>query len=101
MAGLTLLSVWASHFALRPGEDDPKRVVIDEWAGTWATFIFVPVEWYTVAAVFLIFRVLDVAKPFGIRRIEDLHGGIGITMDDVAAGLLGAVILNLALWPPL
>ena len=95
---VTLAGLWAAHFACRGGEKDPKRVVIDEWAGVWATLLFLPVEWYTVAAAFLIFRVLDISKPLGIKRLEKLPGGVGIMLDDVGAGLLGAAILNAGYW---
>ncbi len=40
------------------------------------------------------FRVLDIAKPWPIRKLEKLHGGIGIMADDVAAGIIGAIGLN-------
>ena len=90
------VGTWAAWRTLRPGEDDPKRVVIDEFAGMWMTFIFIPKEWYLAVAAFLLFRLFDVWKPLGIARLERLPGGVGIMADDVGAGLLGAVILNVA-----
>ena len=48
-----------------------------------------------LAAAFLLFRVLDVLKPWPIRQYERLPGGYGIMADDVAAGVLGAAVLNL------
>ena len=53
----------------------------------WANFV-----WFMVG--FLVFRYLDIFKPFGIRKIEKFSGGFGIMMDDVAAGLLGCATLN-------
>jgi phosphatidylglycerophosphatase A len=76
------------------GEQDPKRCVIDEFAGMWATCLFLPVTWGWMLAAFVVFRALDIAKPFGIRRLERLPGGLGVMADDLAAGLLGAAALN-------
>ena len=45
-------------------------------------------------AGFVFFRALDILKPLGIRRLEAWPGGWGIMFDDIAAGVLGAVILN-------
>ena len=48
-----------------------------------------------LAAAFVLFRVLDVLKPWPIRRFERLPGGYGIMADDIAAGVIGAAALNL------
>ncbi|MDA0677061.1 MAG: phosphatidylglycerophosphatase A [Chloroflexi bacterium] len=77
-----------------PADPDPKRVVIDEWVGVWATVAFLPTTWTWLLAGFLLFRALDIAKPFGIRKLEKIHGGFGVMMDDLAAGVAGAIILN-------
>ena len=73
---------------------DPSRVVIDEWLGVWVAVLFLPKEWPWLVAGFALFRLLDILKPIGIRRLERLHGGIGIMADDAAAGLVAAGILN-------
>ncbi len=75
-------------------DTDPKRCVIDEFAGVWVTCLFLPATWAWLLAAFITFRVLDIAKPLGIRRLEKLPGGIGIMADDLAAGVVGAVALN-------
>jgi phosphatidylglycerophosphatase A len=51
------------------------------------------VSWEGVLAGLVIFRVLDVLKPWPIRRLEALPGGWGIVMDDVAAGVVGAALI--------
>ena len=95
MIGITLvLGTWAAGRVGTPADPDPKRVVIDEWAGVWATVAFLPTTWAWLLAGFLIFRVLDIAKPLGIRKLEKIHGGFGVMLDDLAAGVLGAIILN-------
>ena len=78
-------------------DPDPSKVVIDEVAGQLAAFlILTPVEWWLVVAAFLLFRVFDIVKPFGIRRLEGIGGGWGIMLDDLAAGLLAAAAINAA-----
>ena len=78
-------------------DPDPSKVVIDEVAGQLtALMILAPVEWWSVLAAFLLFRVFDVWKPLGIRRLEEIGGGWGIMLDDLAAGALAAIVINAA-----
>ena len=76
------------------GDLDPRRVVIDEWAGVLVTVAFLDNSFWWLFAGFWVFRVLDIAKPWPIRKLEKLDGGIGIMADDVAAGIIGAIGLN-------
>ena len=97
--GLTAVSVvagvWSANVvAKRAGEEDPGRVVSDEFAGMWAACLFLPKTWVWLLIAFLLFRALDIIKPLGIRRLEKIPGGIGIVADDLAAGLLAAAGLN-------
>lgn len=78
-----------------PGDEDPKRVVIDEWAGALVTMAFLDNTFWWLFAAFWVFRALDIAKPWPIRKLEKFHGGAGIMADDVAAGIVGAIGLNL------
>jgi phosphatidylglycerophosphatase A len=92
---VTLVGVWASSVVARDlGKKDPQLVVIDEVAGLLVTMIPVPtVTWQAVVAGFVLFRALDMLKPWPIRAFERLPGGWGIVMDDVAAGVVGAGLL--------
>ncbi|MCK9230448.1 MAG: phosphatidylglycerophosphatase A [Syntrophales bacterium] len=77
-------------------ERDSSKIVIDEIAGYLVVMMFVPPSVFTVVAGFLLFRFFDILKPFPIRIIEKrLPGGFGVVGDDVAAGIYGAVILNI------
>ena len=91
---LTVLSIVLSS---RPqevfGKDDPREVIIDECAGQLITFFFVPLTLNNLALGFLLFRFFDIVKPFPIYKMEELEGGIGITMDDVVAGVFANVSL--------
>ena len=80
-------------------EGDPGQVVIDEFAGQWLSLIAMPFvghdQWMRVLAIFamqfFLFRVFDVIKPPPGRRLEKLHGGWGILLDDLAAGVYANV----------
>ena len=80
-------------------EKHPGLIVVDEWAGYFLTVALHPLHWQTIAAGFLVFHILDVAKPFPARRLEHLPGGTGVVLDDVMVGLYGNLILWLILAP--
>jgi phosphatidylglycerophosphatase A len=94
IAAVFIAGTWAADRLSVPGDEDPGRVVIDEWVGVWVTVVFLPAQWHWLLAGFFLFRVLDILKPLGIRKLEKAHGGVGIMLDDLAAGAMGAVILN-------
>ena len=74
---------------------DPGLVVIDEVIGMLITLIGAPVTPLAMLTGFILFRIFDIAKPFPIRLIDQrLHGGIGIVMDDVLAGVYALVSLR-------
>ncbi|MCX8044684.1 MAG: phosphatidylglycerophosphatase A [Desulfobacterota bacterium] len=89
-------AIWLSSRAERYfGRNDPPQIVIDEVCGLLVTLIGLPATWYTVAAGFLIFRILDVLKPFPANRINNhLHGGAGIVLDDIVAGVYANALLH-------
>ncbi|HEV2378835.1 MAG TPA: phosphatidylglycerophosphatase A [Terriglobia bacterium] len=75
---------------------DPGQVVIDEVVGQILTFVAHPRPgWKGLAAGYLMFRVLDVIKPFPARRLEHLPRGWGIMLDDVAAGIWSLAVFSL------
>ncbi len=77
---------------------DPQFVVIDEVAGQWLTLLFVPVTWKTMLAGFILFRGFDILKPPPVRQLERLPEGLGIVLDDVAAGVYGQVVMQALLY---
>ena len=97
LCGLGFLAgIWACHSLITDTDHDPKRAVWDEFAGMWITCLFLPKTLPWLAAAFVVFRVLDILKPWPIRRFERLPGGLGIMADDLAAGVAGAFGLNVA-----
>jgi phosphatidylglycerophosphatase A len=89
------------------GDDDPGEVVMDEFAAQALTFLVVPLmvprglsgwESAVLASLgFLAFRVLDIAKPWPIRKLERLPAGWGILADDLAAGICSAILVLIAM----
>lgn len=70
------------------GKNDPKVIIIDEVAGMLVSALFLPFEWKYIALSFIIFRFLDIIKPYPIRNVENIKGGIGIMADDITAGAI-------------
>ncbi len=79
------------------GEQDPKQVVIDEIAGYVSCFLLVEPTLKTYILAFLLFRLIDIVKPFPINLFERFQGAFGVMLDDLAAGLLTSFILFLLL----
>jgi len=95
LCGLGFLAgIWACQTLITDEDHDPSRAVWDEFAGMWVTCLLLPKTLPWLAAAFVVFRVLDILKPWPIRRFERLPGGLGIMADDLVAGAVGAVGLN-------
>lgn len=77
------------------GVHDHGSIVWDEFIGMWITLMALPTnDWQWVAAGFVIFRILDMWKPWPIRWFDrNVHGGMGIMIDDIVAGVISAGIL--------
>jgi phosphatidylglycerophosphatase A len=94
---LLIPAVRVSDRACRHWETkDPQQVVIDEVLGQWLTLAAAPgLRWRYCLIGFVAFRVFDIWKPFPVRAAERLPGGWGVVVDDLVAGLYGAVVLLL------
>lgn len=92
---LTVSGIWAAErVAAALGDEDPGSVVIDEVVGTLlAMGLAHSSGLYAELAAFVLFRVLDITKPWLIDRVQYLKpAGVGIMADDVLAGLCAGVI---------
>ena len=89
--------VWCERAGEALGEEDSRKIVLDEVIGVWVTLApFTALGWLEVAVGCLAFRLLDIYKPWPIRAFEArVHGGLGVVFDDVLAGVLAipAVLL--------
>jgi phosphatidylglycerophosphatase A len=91
--------MWIAHEAEKILQTkDPGCIVIDEIAGMILTLFGLPFNMMTLILGFVLFRVLDIWKPYPIRFLDkNLSGGVGIVMDDVAAGILSNLVLRIIL----
>jgi len=95
-----LLAVWVAHEAERIiGGGDPGSIVIDEMAGILIAGAGLPFNALHAVAVFVLFRLFDILKPFPVGWLDRrLKGGIGIVMDDLAAGILANLVIRSGTW---
>lgn len=95
-----LLGIWICGAASRQlNVHDHPGIVWDEFVGYWITLWAVPVDWVWMVAGFVVFRVLDIAKPWPIGALDrKVKGGFGIMIDDVLAGVMACGILHLTIW---
>jgi len=99
IAIIAVVGVWAASLAERVlRTKDPGKVVVDEVAGQLIALLPVPLAletgWpYWLIPAFLLFRFFDIVKPYPARKMESLHGGLGIMADDLVAGVYAAIIV--------
>ncbi len=81
-------------------QDDPGAVVWDEIVGYLVTMIAAPQGWAWIITGFVLFRIFDILKPWPVSLADKkLHGGLGIMLDDVIAGVMAAAVMVLIqLW---
>ena len=77
------------------GVHDHEGIVWDEFAGYWVMMFLVPSNWLWVSFGFVLFRILDIFKPWPISEVDrQVGGGLGIMLDDLLAGVMGAVCIH-------
>jgi len=103
-------AIWASNETARayssppggkPGlKNDPQIIVVDEVVGQWLTLAAATTyNWKSWLLGLLLFRIFDIWKPWPVRPLEKVNPpGAGIVLDDVGAGVYGAVVLWVAGW---
>ena len=88
-----------SRAVVRLQREDPREVVWDEFAGMWVTMLHLPPEPAYIALGFVLFRILDIAKPPPLCWIDELvPGGFGVMSDDLIAGLMANLAMFGLLW---
>jgi len=111
-AGIAIASVVAAYGAvalcgeaeMRTGKSDPGEVILDEVVAIplcflgWPVFAAAMPTWAVLLAGFALFRLFDIAKPLGIARLQELPGGWGVVIDDLAAALAACATLHIGVW---
>jgi phosphatidylglycerophosphatase A len=94
-AAVIVIGIWtAGRAEVLLGEKDAQSIVIDEIAGYLISMVLAPSGWIYVVAAFILFRVFDVIKPWPLKRLQDLHGGLGVMFDDIGAGIYTNIVLQ-------
>ena len=95
---VVLMSIWVVDRACRAtGVGDASAFVLDEFAGQWVALVAAPKSLLAVAVGFVLFRAFDIVKPWPVSWADRrLSGGLGVVVDDVLAGVLAAVVLQLS-----
>lgn len=88
----------ATKFEKYYDKRDPRYCTIDEVAGMWISLIMVPKSTWPVILAFLVWRIMDIIKPYPARKLEDLEGGLGVMMDDIAAGVYSLIFVHVFLF---
>ena len=102
IVSVTIVGAWTSNVMERYWGPDPRAVVIDEYVGCWIPLLVAPCgEWTWLMALlgFGLFRLIDIFKPLGCRKVEEkFPGGWGVMLDDVLAGTYALIIVLIIEW---
>lgn len=80
------------------GESDSRKLVWDELAGYFFAMLWVPFNWKTATLGFFLERAIDIVKVPPARHVDrHWHGGVGVVLDDVIAGIYTCIILHVIL----
>lgn len=93
-------AIGVAHIYDRRAEGhDASEIVIDEIIGYLVAVMWLPWTWQTIMSAFVLFRILDIFKPFPIGYLDrNLPGGLGVVMDDAFAGMVTNIILQIIYW---
>ena len=99
----TVAGAWTSKVMERYWGEDPRTVVIDEFVGTWIPLRVAAVPDRLTTAIlavagFAAFRLIDIFKPLGCRKMERFGNGWGVMLDDVLAGSYALIIVLVLRW---
>jgi phosphatidylglycerophosphatase A len=102
--GVSILVFWiggalAANIVIRETQiKDPQFIVLDEAAGQWLTFAFLSPAWlsghpWVWPLGLVLFRIFDISKMLGIKKLEAMPEGWGVMNDDMLGGLYGGILL--------
>ena len=99
LVSVIVMSIAGIYICGKTAEDvgvhDHGAIVWDEIAGFLITMFLVPVSWQSILVGFILFRIFDIFKPWPISYLDKyVHGGFGIMIDDVVAGLMALACMH-------
>ena len=94
---------WASTESEKYWGRDPVAACADETVGQWISLLPLSggvheVPWWLILVSLALFRLFDIFKPLGIRKMEDFPGGYGMMADDILAGIYSVIALYAIMW---
>jgi phosphatidylglycerophosphatase A len=100
LAVVIIMSIAGIYICGKAAEDagvhDHGAIVWDEIVGFLITMFMVPLTWQSIVVGFVLFRIFDIFKPWPISFIDkNVHGGLGIMLDDVLAGIAALACMHL------
>ena len=96
ISALSIGGIAVANFEERQtGIKDDSKIVIDEMAGQLLTFYTLKISIPVLVGGFILFRILDITKPWLIDKVQDLPSGWGVMLDDILAGLTSLIILKI------
>jgi phosphatidylglycerophosphatase A len=100
LVAVIVMSIAGIYICGKAAEDagvpDHGAIVWDEIVGFLITMFMVPLSWQSVIVGFILFRIFDIFKPWPISFIDkNVHGGLGIMLDDIIAGLAALACMHL------
>lgn len=87
----------STAYSMSLNKKDPRKIVIDEATGQLLCLFRMNDAWPLLALSFVLFRFFDIVKPFPIKQVERLPGGLGIMTDDIVAAFYAGILVNLYL----
>ncbi|MGE4318237.1 MAG: phosphatidylglycerophosphatase A [Deferribacterales bacterium] len=85
----------ADRYEQLTGKKDASEVVIDEIAAYYMIFLFYPVNIVSLLIGFVLFRIFDITKPYPIKKLEKIEGGLGVMLDDLLAAVYSMIVMIL------
>lgn len=104
LVGAYLAVAFCGEAEVRLQKRDPGEIILDEFIAIpvcflgWPLLAEVAPRWAVFLAGFALFRLFDILKPLGIKKLQDLPDGWGVVMDDLAAALLTCATLHAGRW---
>jgi phosphatidylglycerophosphatase A len=100
LPAILILSFWGislgTKFEALHGKD-PAEFTLDEVVGMWITLLFLPKDIFIAILAFIVWRTIDIIKPFPAKKLESLKGGLGAMMDDIVSAIYSLIIVHLIL----
>jgi len=94
---ITWGSIWiCNKTSLDLGVHDHQGMCLDEFVGYFVTMFHAPQGWSWILFGFILFRIFDIWKPWPIRLVDEkIHGGFGMILDDILAGVYSCIVIQL------